>query len=355
VSPIAENIMDRSVRAEVNQIAERGPEKGNKLALGHLSRSHQELPMLDRSEARDVAIYSYVVRRIADHHLCVLTEKQMLERRTLSRISAKQPVRTDFPEIAYSANRGCRFVKVRQLVGLAIYGIRLSFLKQKINFSGLKACQRGIEFQVAKKLEFTGEQQKIPVCGFGEPIVCDEIGANLHLSQVVKTNRRHVGEPKQLRGLEPRVPRDHSTDRIDQNWNRESERLNASGDLPNLPSRVFARISLIRSELIDSPVLHLQFCGTILCLCLHGSLLHQATSHRWRQPQETRLDELSPIKLCGTQTVPFAPLALAVGPIESVVGGPGAAMSISARPLHDDDHSAWRTGNEIGANPLCTD
>src|SRR5439155_13391494 len=69
MAPIDEQVMDRTIRAEGDSVANEAREEGGVGLLRHLTRGHREFAMAGLAAADRMTLDPHIVRRIGDRHL----------------------------------------------------------------------------------------------------------------------------------------------------------------------------------------------------------------------------------------------------------------------------------------------
>src|SRR5688500_5294188 len=80
--------------------------------LRHLARAHDELAMLDRAAAHDVAIDGDVVGRIGEDHVCLSSTHQTLDVIATAGAATQDPVQAELPEITELRDRCFRLTEL---------------------------------------------------------------------------------------------------------------------------------------------------------------------------------------------------------------------------------------------------
>ena len=92
-------------------------------------------------------------------------------------------------------------------------------------------------------LQLNRQDRIVPPGQLGQAIIREDVGADLVLGQILQSYGRYFLYAQKLRRFNASVSSDYPSIRIGQNRIRESECLDAVGNLPNLPFRVSAGIA----------------------------------------------------------------------------------------------------------------
>ena len=141
-------------------------------------------------------------------------------------------------------------IRRRDIIERVGLGLVVVVLDDEIDFGDLEAGDRQVELRrdFEQSFELDGEDFRVPAGLLCQPVVGNDVGPLLGLGHVRQADRRHVGQPKQLRRFDATVAGEDDEVFVDEDRIVEAERRDAVGDLPDLPARMRARIAWVRLE-----------------------------------------------------------------------------------------------------------
>lgn len=235
------------------------------LGTAHFARGHGEFTVLDAAKTRHVPADRYIIWRIGEHHRGLLGAEQGGIGFRAGGVATDQAVRTDAPDVARTVN--CRASgRFRHGIGriLAIT-IQRQFADQHVDLRRIEAGDRDIEVKVEFReiLELKPQQFTVPASVFGQPVVGDDIGADVGLAHVGKPHRRHFSHADQLRGFYAAMTRDDAGFLVDQNRIGEAEAPDGGRDLFELLLRMRAGIAYARAQFADPAIDDFKLCHDV--------------------------------------------------------------------------------------------
>nr|WP_281719426.1 hypothetical protein [Nitrosomonas nitrosa] len=205
--------------------------------------------------ARHVPRDCDVVRWVSEDEPRSLTAHQLLETRVFERITAKEKVIAQSPEIATLRDGGVIALRPIYFVRRIKPRLRFRGIQRKIDFRRAEPGHTQVDFDVelGKIPKLNREKISIPTCGFGDPIVGESIGTSFSLAELIEPQDGHSAPAQLPSGSHSAVTGDDLA--VDANQNRvcEAEPLYTGGDLINLFFAVSARISSSGFQPIDRP------------------------------------------------------------------------------------------------------
>jgi hypothetical protein len=105
MAPVHADEMDGAIGTMLGEIFERVLEESYKLRLGHLTRAHNKLSVLDCSGATNMTSDRNIVGGIGKDHLGLLPGKEKTIGLLIQRASADQAMRSQKPDIMLLGNR----------------------------------------------------------------------------------------------------------------------------------------------------------------------------------------------------------------------------------------------------------
>jgi hypothetical protein len=183
------------------------------------------------------------------------------------------------PQVPGPGHRRLALGRGRHRVRPGFVGWRFRTIQQQVDLGRREAgdLEVEVELQAGELLELERETRLVPAGVLGQPVVGQDEGAPLRITQVLQPHRRNLGDPEKLRGLDSGVAGNYRVPRIDQDGDVEAEPPDALGDLPDLLLRMGAGVARIRTEVVQRSVLDLEALLTLgpgcgrLWICKPGS------------------------------------------------------------------------------------
>ena len=157
---------------------------------------------------------------------------------------------------------GCRSrrKKAPSAAGKLVCGIPLRFpgrqigsFDPEIDFGHREASRlKGkVEVDCCEVPKPLSKETVVPGGKLGQAIICNGVGGGLLGGEVLRPDHRDLLASQVLHGQHAPVTSQNAVVAIDQDRVVEPEALNTPGDLPNLPSPVYPRISGVRLQIVE--------------------------------------------------------------------------------------------------------
>ena len=192
-----------------------------------------------------------VIGRVGENHLRPLALQDRYIRVLLGCIGAEDAVIAELPEVTRPGDHGSLGLRRRELVEQIRLARHCVLANDEVDFGDLEAGDGEVELgrQLEQCLKLDGQDLFIPARLLSQPVVGEHVGALLGLAHVREANGRHLAHAEQLGCLDTAVPGDDETIFVDEDGVVEAERLDAVGDLVDLPARMRARVARVGLQL----------------------------------------------------------------------------------------------------------
>jgi hypothetical protein len=130
-----------------------------------------------------------------------------------------------------------------------------------------------ISIDVNEVLKFNCQYRFVPSGPFGQPVISDDVGTNLILSQVLKSDRRNAFHAQQLCRRHTSMTRDDYIVVVNQHRIGESKFLDAARNLSNLVFGMCPRVVAIRGQILGRKFYDRKLLANFVCFhaCLHDN------------------------------------------------------------------------------------
>ena len=225
------------------------------LALGHFTRTHGELVVLDLAFAADEAFDADVVRWVGKDQRRLLAVHERLVADLLGGIATVDAVLTELPKVTkLGDDKGClRHFFVGRILSLhrAIQRFDL-----QINLTNGKPNRLDIEVEINDRKLFKLNRQRFFVPGrhVTEPVVSNGVGLHLIGRQMREANDRHLGQLEMQGRFQSCMTSDDHVVSVDGNRDVEAKRIDALGQCGKLTLLVRSGVSRVGFELLGIDV-----------------------------------------------------------------------------------------------------